>query len=189
MPKSKLSRKHRAFIAEYFRLNMNGTRAYASVYGLTDDKAAQACASRLLSNAIVSAEIDEQMRKLAMTPEEILARLSSHARGNIDDFIGTMDRVDLDQARTRGSMHLAKKIKQHTTTISKPNGEDVEYHDIEIELYDAQAASVQLAKIFGQFVERIEVSDLRDKADDDLIREFQTILDAARTRAGASDSE
>lgn len=50
--------------------------------------------------------------------------------------------------------------------------------------------------LFNAFMERtegkvkqpIEVDDLREKPDDDLIREFQTIIDAARARASAGDS-
>ena len=164
MKKGQLSRKHQAFIAEYFRRNMNGTRAYASVYGTTNDDAAAVAASRLLGNDKVSAAIDEHMRKLALTPEEVLARLSGHARGTLDDFIGSMDRIDLDQARQRGVMHLAKKIKQRTTTISKSDGEDIETHEIEIELYDAQAANVQLGKLLGMYVDRVEVKDWRQDA-------------------------
>jgi DNA-binding CsgD family transcriptional regulator len=42
---------------------------------------------------------------------------------------------------------------------------------------------------FGtQAPSKVEVADLRDKADDELIREFQSIVDAARARAGAGDS-
>lgn len=191
----KLSPKHRAFVAAYFRLNMNGTRAYASVYGTTDDKVSQVNASRLLSNAMVSAYVDECLRKMAMTGEEVIARLSAHARGNIDDFIGSMDRVDLDQARTRGAMHLAKKIKQHTTRISKSDGEDIEYHDIEIELYDAQAATVQLGKILGLFVERVEVRDWRERAralghdPDALVTQFkQMIIEGRKTATDGHSS-
>lgn len=50
--------------------------------------------------------------------------------------------------------------------------------------------------LFNAFMERtegkvkqpIEVDDLRDKPDDDLIREFQSIVDAARARADGGDS-
>jgi hypothetical protein len=53
-------------------------------------------------------------------------------------------------------MPLVKKIKQRTTTVSKAEGEDFESHEIELELYDVQAATVQLAKILGQYVDRVE---------------------------------
>jgi hypothetical protein len=45
------------------------------------------------------------------------------------------------------------------------------------------------AKLFGLYApERIEVDDVRDTPDHDLIREFEAIVDTARTRAGSSDS-
>lgn len=41
----------------------------------------------------------------------------------------------------------------------------------------------------GKVKQPIEVDDLREKSDDDLIREFQNIVDAARARAGGGDSD
>lgn len=41
----------------------------------------------------------------------------------------------------------------------------------------------------GKVTEKLEVNDLRDKPDSDLIREFESIVDAARTRAGNGDSD
>jgi len=38
----------------------------------------------------------------------------------------------------------------------------------------------------GKVTEKLEVSDLRDKADSELISEFKSIVDAARARAGDS---
>lgn len=40
----------------------------------------------------------------------------------------------------------------------------------------------------GKVTQPIEVNDLRDKADNELISEFQSIVDAARTRAVSGDS-
>lgn len=40
----------------------------------------------------------------------------------------------------------------------------------------------------GKVSQPIEVNDLRDKPDHELIAEFQSIVDAARTRASGSDS-
>lgn len=40
----------------------------------------------------------------------------------------------------------------------------------------------------GKVTQPIEVNDLRDKADSELISEFQSIVDSARTRAVGSDS-
>lgn len=39
----------------------------------------------------------------------------------------------------------------------------------------------------GKVADKIEVSDLRDKPDSDLIREFQSIVDATAKTAGGSD--
>ena len=58
--------------------------------------------------------------------------------------------------------------------------------DLRAELLAAQDE----AKLFGLYApERLEVDDLRDKPDDELIAEFQAIVDAARTRTGGGDNQ
>lgn len=150
-PKSNtpLTPKQQAFVSAYIRLNMNATAAYMESYGVKDYNVAAACASRLLKNAKISDLIQSYLKVSCVTAEEIMHRLSQHSRGNMDDFIGGFDRIDLAEARKRGLTHLIKKIKQRTTTISKSDGEDIETHDVEIELYDAQAATVHLARLLG----------------------------------------
>jgi len=54
--------------------------------------------------------------------------------------------------------HLIKKVKQKTTIIQTKDGDDVETHWVEIELYDAQAAIVQLGKYHGLFVDRQDIT-------------------------------
>lgn len=49
------------FAAEYI-IDWNGTRAYKAVYGVGEDSVAAACASRLLRNAKVVAEIDRLLK-------------------------------------------------------------------------------------------------------------------------------
>lgn len=179
-----LNNKQRAFV-EHYLICWSATEA-ARRAGYSD-RTAYAQGPRLLKNVVVKGEIQARIGELKATTDEVLLRLASHSRGSIEHFLKG-ETIDLEQARARGLMHLVKKIKVTTTTIVNDVGEGIETHRQELELYDAQAATVQLAKILGQFVERIEIHDLRDKSDSDLITEFQSIVDAARTRAGASDS-
>lgn len=181
----KLTHKQQVFVEHYLSC-WNATEA-ARRAGYSE-KTARAIGSENLTKPDIQSEITRRVRELKAGTDEVLSRLTSHSRGTFDDFLSPMGLIDLDRARDRGVMHLIKKIKQRTTTISKQSGEDVETHDVELELYDAQAATVQLARILGLYVERIELNELRDKADSDLIAEFQSIVDAARARAGASDS-
>lgn len=123
------------------------------------EKTAQEQGSRLLSNAMVRGYVDARLEKFKMGVDEVLGRLSAQARATMDDFIGSMDRIDLDRARERGVMQLVKKLKQKTTTFSDSKGNDTEVHDIELELYDAQAALVHLGRHHKLFTDRTEVED------------------------------
>jgi len=107
-------------------------------------------ARRLCKDPLVKAAIEERMRELAIPAEEILARLSEQARGNMADFVEVDEsgrfRIDLTEAEKSGELRLVKKA-----------GFDQKGRPA-IELYDAQAALLALAKRFGLFPERQELS-------------------------------
>lgn len=144
-----LNSKQKAFVEFYLTL-WNATEA-ARRAGYSD-KTANEQASRLLANVSVQQAVSNRLSELKATADEVLVRLTSHARGSMDDFV-TGDSIDLDKARKRGAMHLIKRFKVTTTTITDDNGNGVETHRTEIELYDAQAATVQIGKALGVFVE------------------------------------
>jgi phage terminase small subunit len=152
---SKLTPKQRAFVEHYLQCWNATEAARRAGYSV---KTANQQGPRLLVNVGIQAAVDARLDELKMGADEVLTRLASHARGSMDDFIGSMDRIDLDKARNRGVMHLARKLKQRTTTISKSQGEDVETHEIELELYDAQSALALLGRHHKLFVDRQEVS-------------------------------
>jgi hypothetical protein len=77
-----------------------------------------------------------------MSADEVLARLSEHARGDMGDLLGPSGMVlDLQTAKERGLTHLIKSLNWTQ-------------HGLRIELYDAQSALVQLGKAHGLFVDR-----------------------------------
>lgn len=155
-----MNAKQQAFI-EHYLICFSGTEAARRAgYSL---RTANEQAARLLAKDSVKIAINRRIGELRATADEVLLRLASHSRSSMDDFV-VGDYLNLDKARELGKMHLIKKLKVRTTTISKPEGEDIETHDVEVELYDAQAATVQLARILGQFVERIAVYDWRARA-------------------------
>src|SRR3990167_9329890 len=135
---NKLTPKQRVFIEQYLTC-WNATEA-ARRAGYSP-RTAQEQASRLLSNVIVSSAIDARISELKAGADEVLLRLASHSRGTMEDFIRG-ETVDLMQARDRGKLHLVKKFKVTTTTIMDKDGNGVETHRLELELYDAQAATV-----------------------------------------------
>ena len=158
-----LTPKQRAFVEHYLACGFNATEA-AKRAGYSE-KTANEQGSRLLANVSIRAAVDARLEKLGMGSDEVLARLAAQARATMDDFIGSMDRIDLDRARARGVMQLVKKVKQRTTTFSDQKGNDTETHDIELELYDAQAALVHLGRYHKLFTDRVEsVPDWRELA-------------------------
>lgn len=108
-----------------------------------DDRVLRATATRFLNDPAVRYHI-EKWTSRHMAPMEILALLASHARGDMGDFWEVPDdpaeppRLSLRKARELGLTHLIKKLKVG------PNG-------TEVELYDAQAALKDLAKIEGLY--------------------------------------
>lgn len=151
--------KHLAFVDEYFLNSLNATEAYKKVYGVKDDNAAAASASRLLRNVkSVTLEIERRFNERAMKANEVIDRLSQIARGDVADFldIGTMGfSVDLHKAYQAKKTHLVKKVKQKTTTvIGKGDMPDQEFHETEFELYSAHEALRDLAKVHALFIDR-----------------------------------
>ena len=179
--KAKNDNRQQAFIEHYLTC-WNGSEA-ARRAGYSPHTA-QEQASRLLSNVIVQNSITARIAELKASAHEVLLRLASHSRGSMEDFISLGGNVDIERARDAGKLHLIKKFK--VTTITH---EDSETHIQEVELYDAQTATVQLAKILGQFIDRLKVTvDVTGKSDSELVREFTDLVDTARARAGAGDS-
>ncbi len=177
---SKLTTRQRVFVEEYLQCWVGTEAAIRAGYS---KKTANEQAAQLLAKLSIKQHIERRIGELRASTDEVLLRLASQSRANIDYFLDGNSLIDLDKARAAGRMHLVKKIKQHTTRISKPDGEDVEYHDIELELYDAQAATVQLGKLLGMHVERVHITDWRDEIVE-LLRAKRIAPEAVRAELG-----
>jgi phage terminase small subunit len=181
-----LTNKQQAFIQHYLTC-WNATEA-ARRAGYSE-KTARAIGSENLTKPDIQTAINSRIREFQATADEVLLRLTSHSRGDMDDFV-VGDYLNLDRARALGKMHLIKKLKIRTTTVSKPEGEDIETHDVEVDLYDAQSATVQLGRALGLFVERVKVEDWRtelEKHGIDAGRAFEQLVQAANANATATD--
>lgn len=154
---SKLTNRQRVFIELYLTL-WNATEA-ARQAGYSP-KTAQEQSSRLLSNVIVKQAIEARIAEKTATADEVLMRLTSHSRGTMDDFLDG-ERLSIEQARTRDQLHLIKKYK--VTRRLEPGDEPrATIETVELELYDAQAATVQLGKalnVFGSEAPQVNVTN------------------------------
>lgn len=74
------------------------------------------------------------------------------ARGDIGDYMDRLGGLDLQAAKDAGLTKNIRKIKQRTVTKIGKNesDEDVEVHDVEIELYSAKDAIDTILKVGGK---------------------------------------
>ena len=93
----------------------------------------------------------EQYRQRYMPKEEVLARLSDQARGDMGSFARVRSQADLED-HTHSA--LVKSLTQHHTQTQRGEGEDARSEikaRITLGLYDAQEALKLLAKHYGLF--------------------------------------
>jgi phage terminase small subunit len=141
-----LNPKQKAFV-EFYLSCWNATSA-ARQAGYSE-KTARQQGSRLLSNDDVLAAIDARMKDLSLSANEVLMRLSDHARGSLGDFLTISDNgtpyPDFSQAETK--LHLLKSIEFKPTEWGT---------GIKFEMYDAQAAAVHLGKYHKLFTDKVD---------------------------------
>lgn len=184
-----LNARQRAFVEHYLTC-WNATAA-ARQAGYSE-RTAQEQGSRLLSNVIVQQAVEARIKELKAGADEVLLRLADHARGSLEEFLSDGNTLDLARARERSKLHLVKKLKQ--TTRTDKDGE--RYDTVEVELYDAQAATVQLGRALGLFVDKVAPTDPTGQkeyaalTDDERAARVTALLERARARrAGSSAGE
>lgn len=153
-----LTTKQRRFIDAYL---VSGNATQAAIEAGYSERSAYSQGSRLLKNAEVLEQVEGRLQANAMTVDEALSRLADMARGDLSDFMdisGMGFHVNLRDAKEAGKTHLIKKVKQKTTTFlaKSESDEDREFHEIEIELHDPQAAIDKILKVAGAYVNRTE---------------------------------
>ena len=134
--------KQRAFVFEYL-IDRNATQA--AMRAGYSPKTSYSIGQRLLKNVEIAAEFERVLEEKAMKAGEVLSRTADIARGSAADYLTIDDyghvEIDLPRMKADGKMHLVKKYK-------------VTKQSVEIELYDAQAALVQLGKHHGLWVDK-----------------------------------
>lgn len=164
---AELRPRQRKFVLEYLR-DLNGTRA-AIRAGYAEASAASQ-ASDILRTPKVAAAVGAGLELQTMPAEEILARLTQHARGNVSAFLD-IDASGALQGFRFGDetpVHLLKKVSVTERTIK-----DVTERTTTIELYDAQAALFKLGehyKLWGKTPDFWKLIDLTTLSPDALER-------------------
>jgi phage terminase small subunit len=137
---AELKGKERKLVIEYLRDLHQRNAAIRAGYS---EKTADVQASQILRKLKVRAAVNAGLALYAMPADEVLARLTSQARGSMADLLNDAGDIDLEQARERGVLHLVK-----ARGVTK-EGE-------RIELYDAQAALALLGKHHKLFTDKVE---------------------------------
>jgi len=139
-----LTNKQKAFIEEYLQ-DFNATRAAERAGYGGDDNCLAAQGSRLLRNVKVAEKISQRLQAVAMSADEILARLAEQARGEHGKYITPEGQVDIARLIADSKGYLIKAIKPTA-------------HGDSYEFYDAQSALVQIGKAHGLFLDRTDVT-------------------------------
>lgn len=140
-----LTDKQQLFVQHYVAC-LNGAEA-ARRAGYAPASARQ-IASENLSKPDIRAAVDAALAEAAMPAGEVLARLTDHARGSMDDFLsvsGRGVRLDLKRAKELGVLHLVKKYSKTDRGVS-------------VELYDRHAALELLGKHHRLFTDNINLT-------------------------------
>ena len=128
-----MTEKQKIFADEYI-IELNATKAYKKAYpNVKKDKVAQVNGSRLLSNAMIKAYIDERLEKLkserVADQQEVLEFLTAVMRGEVTEPLLVLD----------GDGY--QKVMD-----AKPN------------VSTRKSAAVDLGKRYGLFVDRQEIT-------------------------------
>lgn len=149
-----LDPQYQLFVDKYFELTFNGTKA--AIAAGYSKKTARQQASRLLTNVNIRTAIEERLSQQIMSSNEVLARLADHARGDMRDFANIRTPIALAK---HPNGNLIKKFKR-TITTDKDGGKE---EKIELELYDAQDALVQIGRYHKLFTDRVDMTTQGDK--------------------------
>jgi phage terminase small subunit len=139
-----MTTKEQIWLAEYFKCWNATEAARRADYAWPDKEGAK-------KKAKFADEIKARIEEIQMDADEVLRRLAEHARGDIGEFASIANSVELAEHP------LSRIIKKYKKRIYRPkNGEP--YEEIELELYDAHSALVDIGKHLALFTDKVEHS-------------------------------
>ncbi len=152
-----LTGKQATFLAEYLKCWNASEAARRAGYSV---HTAGAIGSENLKKPEILAAIERFKAEHIMSAEEAQMELTKQARSDIGDFLaqnGDVVVVDLAKAIEAKKTGLIKKLSQTRTVRTRSDDDVEETISTTIELYDKQAALVQVGKIHKLFTDKQEV--------------------------------
>lgn len=141
---SSLTNKQRLFIEEYLQC-WNATEAARRAGYAGNDATLAVVGYENLRKPKLEAIIHQRLAEAAMGADEVLKRLAEQARGLSKDFFTSGGNLDMPTIVAEDMTHLVKKTRQTK-------------YGLDIELYDAQAALVQIGRAHGLFKDKMDVT-------------------------------
>lgn len=153
MAEEQLTDKEQLF-ADFYLIHLNGTLAakLAGYKGSTNVLAVTA--HHNLRKPKIRDYVDAALAERVMGKNELLSRLADMARGDMRDFIGKTEA----QLKKLPEGRLIKKIERTVTTVRIDDRSEKIDEKIKLELYDAEAALVQLGRYHKLFVDRTDLT-------------------------------
>lgn len=148
-----MNQRQQLFV-EFYLANPNATEA--AIKAGYSKKTARSLGQRLLTNVDIAARISKRVEDAVMSADEVLQRLTEHAKASLADLLDDSGHFDLERAKSEGKDHLLKKlkVKEFITTSQKGNEYKTVTHEYEI--HDPQAALVHLGRYHKLFTEKVE---------------------------------
>lgn len=168
-----MNKKQEVFVSEYLKCWNASEAARRAGYS---ERTAYAIGSELLRKPEVEAAIQARLAEVHMSADEALKLTADIARGDVAQLMDISSvgfNLDMAKAKELGLTRLIKKVKQKTTThIAKSESdEDREVVELEVELYDAQAALRDILKLHGKFTDKLDITSggepIAQKVDDE----------------------
>lgn len=163
----KLTNKQKLFVEEYLQSWNAADAARKAGYS---QKTARMMGYENLTKPYIREYIEDRLSESAMSANEVLKRLSDMGRASLSPFIEiTSDGFvyfDFSHPDSKNYIHLIKKIKSKRVRKLVGNGEDAELWEnewVEVELYDAKDALVQLGRHHKLFTDNVDMTSQGEK--------------------------
>jgi hypothetical protein len=167
-----LTGKQRIFVEAYLSNGFNATDAARQAGYKGEESTLSSVGYENLRKPDIAVEINARLNEAAMSANEVLARLSKIARGDVDDCLDEDGKFDLKKVRRLQRTGLLKKLKSKRTSKrvdSLTEGEEdsretletaLVYEEVEFEMYSAHEALRDLGKYHKLLNDRHEIAGL-----------------------------
>lgn len=152
-------------LIEYFNNGMNATRAWMATHPNSQYNSARTSGAEWLAKPNIRAELKRFLSENAMSAEEALARLGDMARATVYPFIKYGDDgfayFDLSHPEAKAHLHLIKEMETKRERRVEGSGDSAEEWEgewVKVKLHDPQTALINILKMHGKFVDRVDVT-------------------------------